>query len=64
MGVSVSVMSAPEVDGQAATGLHGYAIRDDVAATSAFLDASQGLDIDARDEYVSGWLAFCHEMTF
>jgi len=53
MGVSVSVMSAPEaeVDGQAATGLHGYAIRDDAAATSAFLDASQGLDIDARDEY-------------
>jgi len=49
MGVSVSVMSPP--DEQAPTGLHDYAMGDDVAATSAFLDASHDLDIDARDEY-------------
>lgn len=55
MGVSVSVMSAPPVDEQA-TGLHSCAMGDDVAATSAFLDASQDLNIDARDEYVSSWL--------
>jgi len=51
MGASVSVMSAPQVDEEGATGLHGYAMRDDVAATSAFLQASEGLDIDGRDEY-------------
>jgi hypothetical protein len=56
MGVSVSVMSAPQVDEEVATGLHGYAMRDDVAATSAFLRASEGLDIDGRDEYVSFFL--------
>lgn len=56
MGVSVSVMTPPPVDEQATTGLHSYAMGDDVAAASAFLDASQDLDIDARDEYVSGWL--------
>jgi hypothetical protein len=54
MGVSVSIISPPQVDDdeQAPTGLHGYAMRDDVAAMSAFLDSSQGLDIDARDEFV------------
>jgi len=56
VGVSVSVMSPPPVDEQATTGLHSHAMGDDVAATSAFLDASQDLDIDARDEYVSSWL--------
>jgi hypothetical protein len=53
MGVSVSVISSPQLDEEAATGLHAYAIRDDVAAMSAFLQAGEGLDIDARDEYVS-----------
>jgi ankyrin repeat protein len=53
MGASVSVMSAPQVDEDVAAGLHGYAMRDDVVATSAFLQASEGLDIDGRDEYVS-----------
>jgi len=52
MGVSVSVMSQPPEDEQAA-GLHGRAMGDDVAALSAFLQASQDPDIDARDEYVS-----------
>ena len=56
MGVSVSALSPPPVDEQATTGLHGYAMGDDVAAMSAFLNASQDLDIDARDEYVSIWL--------
>ncbi|KAF8507013.1 ankyrin [Russula emetica] len=52
MGVSVSVMSPPqEEDEETATGLHAYAMRDDVAAMSAFLQAGEGLDIDARDEY-------------
>ena len=53
MGVSVSVISPPDADEQAPPGLHGYAMKDDMAATSAFLDASQDIDIDARDEYVS-----------
>jgi hypothetical protein len=53
MGVSVSVMSAPQ-DEESATGLHVYAMRNDVAAMSAFLQAGEeGLDVDARDEYVS-----------
>jgi acyl-CoA-binding protein len=52
MGVSVSVMSQPPED-EPAVGLHGCAMGDDVAALSAFLQASQDLDIDARDEYVS-----------
>ena len=53
MGVSVSVMSSPQ-DEESATGLHAYAMRDDVAAMSAFLQGGdEGLDIDARDEYVS-----------
>ena len=52
MGVSVSVMSQPPDDEQA-TGLHSYAMGDDVAALSAFLQASQDPDVDARDEYVS-----------
>jgi hypothetical protein len=44
--------SSPE--DESATGLHAYAMRDDVAAMSAFLQAGEeGLDIDARDEYVS-----------
>jgi len=53
MGVSVSVMSSPQEDEETATGLHAYAMRDDVAAMSAFLQTGEGLDIDARDEYVS-----------
>jgi hypothetical protein len=57
MGVSVSVMSPPQEDEEeSATGLHAYAMREDVAAMSAFLragSAGEGLDIDARDEYVS-----------
>ena len=55
MGVSVSVMSPPQEDEESATGLHAYAMREDVAAMSAFLEAGagEGLDIDARDEYVS-----------
>jgi len=52
MGVSVSVMSHPPED-EPAAGLHGCAMGDDVAGLSAFLQASQDLDIDARDEYVS-----------
>jgi len=51
MGVSVSVMSQPEEDEESASGLHAYAMRDDVAAMSAFLQAGEGLDIDVRDEY-------------
>lgn len=53
MGVSVSVMSPPQEDEETASGLHAYAMREDVAAMSAFLQAGEGLDIDARDEYVS-----------
>jgi hypothetical protein len=55
MGVSVSVMSPPQEDEENATGLHAYAMREDGAAMSAFLQegAGEGLDIDARDEYVS-----------
>lgn len=52
MGVSVSVMSQPPED-EEMMGLHSYAMGDDVAALSAFLQVSQDLDIDARDEYVS-----------
>jgi hypothetical protein len=52
MGVSVSVMSQPPEDEQD-MGLHSYAMGDDVAALSAFLQASQDPDVDARDEYVS-----------
>ena len=52
MGVSVSVMSQPPED-EETMGLHSYAMGDDVAALSAFLQASQDLDIDIRDEYVS-----------
>ncbi|KAI0001927.1 hypothetical protein BJV77DRAFT_1063298 [Russula vinacea] len=51
MGVSVSVISSPQEDEEAATGLHALAMKGDVAATSAFLDAGEDLDIDARDEY-------------
>jgi acyl-CoA-binding protein len=54
MGVSVSVMSSPEEEEEIGSGLHAYAMRDDVGAMSAFLqEAEEGLDIDARDEYVS-----------
>lgn len=53
MGLSVSVISSPQEDEEAATGLHALAMKGDVAATSAFLDAGEDLDIDARDEYVS-----------
>jgi len=54
MGISVSVISPPIFDeaGDSA-GLHGYAMRDDVAAISAFLGANEAADIDVRDEYVS-----------
>ncbi|KAI0307899.1 ankyrin [Multifurca ochricompacta] len=52
MGVSVSVVSPPSPNSEAATGLHGYAMEDNVAAISAFLNASECLDVDARDEYV------------
>lgn len=52
MGVSVSFISPPQLDEEGATGLHGCAMRGDVAATSAFLRDGNG-DIDARDEYVS-----------
>jgi len=53
MGVSVSVVSPPSPDEEAATsgGLHGYAMGGDVTATSAFLRDSEGLDINALDEY-------------
>jgi len=51
MGVFVSVMSSPQEDEDTANGLHGYAMRDDIAAMSAFLQTEEGLDIDARDEY-------------
>jgi len=57
MGVSVSVMSPPPEDEENATGLHAYAMREDVAATSAHLQNTEGLDIDGRDEYVS-WPPF------
>lgn len=53
MGVSVSVISSPQEDEEAATGLHASAMKGDIAATSAFLHAGEDLDIDARDEYVS-----------
>lgn len=55
MGVSVSVISPPILDDEVSdsSGLHGYAMRDDVAAISAFLNANEGADIDVRDEYVS-----------
>jgi hypothetical protein len=53
MGVSVSVVSPPSPDEEATSGLHGYAMGDDVAATSAFLRDNEDLDINARDEYVS-----------
>ena len=66
MGVSVSVMSPPQEDEETATGLHAYAMRDDVGAMSAFLQAGEGLDIDARDEYVSqaNWCPALHCATF
>lgn len=52
MGISVSVMSPPTgVDDL--SGLHGHAMRDDVAAVSAFLGSNKGADINVRDEYVS-----------
>ncbi|KAI9462467.1 ankyrin [Lactarius psammicola] len=49
MGISVSVMSPPTLDDS--SGLHGHAMRNDVAAVSAFLSANQGTDINVRDEY-------------
>ena len=51
MGISVSVISPPTLSDS--SDLHGYAMRDDVAALSAFLSANEGTDIDVRDEYVS-----------
>lgn len=65
MGVSVSVMSSPQ-DEETTTGLHAYAMRDDVGAMSAFLQAGEGLDIDGRDEYVSqaNWCPALHCATF
>ncbi|KAH9175454.1 ankyrin [Lactarius sanguifluus] len=50
MGISVSVMSPPTLDDL--SGLHGHAMRDDVAAVSAFLSSNEGgADINVRDEY-------------
>jgi ankyrin repeat protein len=56
-------MSPPQEDEESASGLHAYAMREDVAAMSAFLQAGEGLDIDARDEYVSkvNWCLLCCE---
>ncbi|KAI9445105.1 ankyrin [Lactarius indigo] len=53
MGISVSVMSPPTLDDGVddSSGLHGHAMRDDVAAVSAFLSANEGADINVRDEY-------------
>lgn len=52
MGISVSVISPPILDDVGdSSGLHGYAMRDDVAAISALLRASEGADINVRDEY-------------
>jgi Acyl CoA binding protein len=66
MGVSVSVVSPPSPDAKAASDLHGYAMAmdDDVAAISAFLRDTEGLDINARDEYVSltSWRLNSHLM--
>ncbi len=54
MGISVSTISRPTPDEDGSvSGLHDYAMRDDVAAISAFLGASQGANINAKDEYVS-----------
>ena len=55
MGVSVSVVTPPSPDAEAASDLHGYAMAmdDDVTAISAFLRDTEGLDVNARDEYVS-----------
>ena len=54
MGISVSVISPPTLDEAGeSSALHGYAMRDDVAAISAFLSANEGADINVRDEYVS-----------
>ncbi|KAH9081985.1 hypothetical protein EDB83DRAFT_2335915 [Lactarius deliciosus] len=55
MGISVSVMSPPTLDDGVddLSGLHGHAMRDDVAAVSAFLSSNEGADINVRDEYVS-----------
>ncbi|KAH9047612.1 ankyrin [Lactarius hengduanensis] len=50
MGISVSVMSPPTLDDDS-SGLHGHAMRDDVAAVSAFLSSNEGADINVRDEY-------------
>ena len=59
MGISVSVISPPILDEAGdSSRLHGYAMRDDVAAISAFLSANEGADIDVRDEYVSLYPAF------
>ncbi|KAH9004351.1 ankyrin [Lactarius hatsudake] len=53
MGISVSVMSPPTLDDGVddLSGLHGHAMRDDVAAVSAFLRSNEGADINVRDEY-------------
>ncbi|KAH8997604.1 hypothetical protein EDB92DRAFT_1449369 [Lactarius akahatsu] len=53
MGISVSVMSPPTLDDGVddLSGLHGHAMRDDVAAVSAFLSSNEGTDINVRDEY-------------
>jgi len=52
MGISVSVISPPMLDEVGDfSGLHGYAMRDDIAAISAFLSANEGADINVLDEY-------------
>ena len=54
MGVSVSIISPPTLEGtNDSSELHGYAMRDDVAALSALFSAGKCADIDVRDEYVS-----------
>ena len=54
MGVSVSIISPPTLEGTSdSSELHGYAMRDDVAALSALFSAGKCADIDVRDEYVS-----------
>ena len=59
MGISVSIISPPILDEVGdSSGLHGYAMRDDVAAISVFLSANEGADINVRDEYVSLYPAF------
>ncbi len=57
MGISVSVITPPTLNEVGdSSELHGYAMKDDVAAVSAFLSANEGADINVRDEYVSSFI--------